>query len=288
MTCDVRRRRAGDAVALLLLFTSACALGHIKNEASQFPDIEFSPARFDIVLLVGAGIIPETPVFEPDKPLTRRELAAWAALARGLEDGGETPDVDALAEAALAAKLVDSLEGNATFAELNELFLGGSAAVASPGKTPTKAEAAAFIAAELDSEAGRALLERRGLRGGAEGKVVSVESTEGHHGSAYLITVGSVSLPMHAHGRVANGPTDLLQWQDRRIRRSFVSGEGEHAVWTYLEAEPLVAPAAAAAHVTAAEPAPERARAEDELLYWLTGGAVVLGLALFVRRRRNG
>ena len=97
---------ARGALALLgcCLFIST-AFAHIKNEASQFPDIEFSEARFDIVVLVGAGIVPETPVFEPDKPLSKRELATWVVLAAGLGSGGETPDPQALAAAALDAEI---------------------------------------------------------------------------------------------------------------------------------------------------------------------------------------
>jgi hypothetical protein len=87
--------RAISAFAAGLMLLSGSALAHIKNEATQFPDIEFSDARFDIVVLVGAGIIPETPVFEPDKRLSRLELATWVALAEGLLPGGETPDIDA-------------------------------------------------------------------------------------------------------------------------------------------------------------------------------------------------
>jgi hypothetical protein len=277
--------RAGATVALSLVF--GIAFAHIKNEASQFPDIEFSEARFDIVLLVGAGIIPETPVFEPDKPLSKRELAAWVGLARGLGAGGETPDTDALAEAARAAGAIDSLEGNATYADLNRLFFDGALTVEAADRTPTKAEAATFIASHLDSEAGRALLENRGMRLGDTGEVVSVTTEQGHHGNVYVVTVGNVTRPMHEHGRVANGPTDVLQWKGRKVRRSFVSGSGDHAVWSYLEAEPPEEPApqqaaAAAPDAPADTPPPDR-----KPLYWLVGAVVVLGLLLFFRRRRS-
>jgi len=92
--------------AIVASLTVGNAAAHIKNEASQFPDIEFSDARFDIVLLVGAGIIPETPVFEPDTPFSRGDLASWAALAENLGAGGETPDTEKLAAAALERGLI--------------------------------------------------------------------------------------------------------------------------------------------------------------------------------------
>ena len=45
------------SVLIVCCCVAGSALAHIKNEASQFPDIEFSESRFDIVVLVGAGII---------------------------------------------------------------------------------------------------------------------------------------------------------------------------------------------------------------------------------------
>lgn len=286
-------------LAASLLLLTAIAKAHIKNEASQFPDIEYSDARFDIVMLVGAGVIPETPVFEPDKPLSRRELAAWVALARGLKPGGETPDTDELAQAANDAELVDSLEGDATFSELNDAFFGGEADVADAETTPTKAEAAGFIAAHLDTEVGLALLERRNLSHGETGIVGPVETQKGHHGSVYLMTVGGMAQPMDEHGRVANGPTDLLQWEGRTVRRSFVRKSGDSAVWVYLEAEPPVEAAETPAEGVAATPSPVASTDAGEtsagaaepvdrsMLFALVAIVVVLGFILFFRRRRT-
>jgi hypothetical protein len=284
--------KLAQRVALLgacCLLGSGSALAHIKNEASQFPDIEFSQARFDIVVLVGAGIIPETPVFEPDKPLSKREIAAWAALANGLGAGGETPDVDALAATALEQGLVDTLDGEASYADLNVLFFEGEVTLDAAQRIPTKAEAATFIAEHLETETGQALLTSRNLHGGAVGTVAAIKSQAGdHHGSAYVITVGDTALPMYAHGRVANGPTDLLQWQGREVRRSFVRGEGKEATWIYLEAEPLVDATKAAVAGPAADPVNEPPSADHTLLYVLVAGVLVLGLLLFFRRRRSG
>lgn len=279
-------------VKTILVLAAGClaaggALAHIKNEASQFPDIEFSDARFDIVVLVGAGIIPETPVFEPDRALSRRDLAAWVALTRGLGEGGETPQVDALAAAALEQGAVDSLEGAASYADLNALFFDGGLSVAEPGRTPTRGEAASFIAGQLDTAAGRRLLETLGLRAGATGVVTSVRSEPSDHGVSYVVTVGDTPLPMYLHGRVANGPVDLLQWENLEVRRSFVRAAGDHDMWIYLEAKPRETTAAAAAAPGAQEAAPAPPPVERTLMYWLIAAVVVLGLALFMRRRRS-
>lgn len=270
----------------LCMVVSGSASAHIKNEASQFPDIEYSDSRFDIVLLVGAGVIPETPVFEPDKALSRQELASWVALARGLAPGGETPDTAALAAAAIDAGVLANLDGNATWGELRSSFFGDEMPVEDADAIPTKGEAASFIASHLDSETGRELLQQRGIAAGAVGTVTAIETREGHHGNTYILTIGGASIAMDAHGRVANGPTDLLQWEGRNVRRSFVRTHDDFSNWIYLEAapdEPVLqeSPPESVVEPTIAEPPAE----QRQLLWWLLAGVFMLGLILFFRRR---
>lgn len=271
-----------------LIFCSANA--HIKNEATQFPDIEFSDARFDIVVLVGAGIIPETPVFEPDKALSNLELATWVALAEGLRLGGETPDIDALAAAALEKGYIDTLAGTATLQDVDRLFFDGQHGAAA-NDAPTKAQAATFIAAQLNTEAGSALLKKRHLVAGGGGDVTAVVIREGHHGNAYVMTIGGESLPMDEHGRVANGPTDLLQWEGRKVRRSFVRGSGDHAKWLYIEAEPRDEPRDESQEVgavpTTADAKVEPPQTDRRMLYWLLAAGAILAVGLFFRRRKS-
>ncbi len=134
---EINNRLTLVLVAIVVSFGFDNAAAHIKNEASQFPDIEYSDARFDIVLLVGAGIIPETPVFEPGALFTRVDLATWAALAWDLGAGGETPDTDALATAALQQGLTSSIDGQATYEEINKVFFRGQLTPDRPAATPT-------------------------------------------------------------------------------------------------------------------------------------------------------
>jgi hypothetical protein len=281
----------GAMLVLCLSFSSGIAVAHIKNESSQFPDIEFSDARYDIVVLVGAGIIPETPVFEPDLPMTRQDLAIWGALFNNLGPGGETPDTDALAKAALAQGLVESFEGQATYAEINDLFFEGQLSVTEPDAIPSKAEAASFIASMLATPAGVSLLARRGLETGPVGEVSSAESRMNPDGgSSYFVTIGSEELPMYAHGRVANGPTDLLQWQGRNVKRSFIRRQGDFRLWMYIEAAAIdaatldntTAPALADADPMSA------VQTNRGLLYGLLAGVLALGLILFFKRKRVG
>lgn len=279
-------------LAMLAVVAASGALAHLKNEETQFPDIEFSAARFDIVLLAAAGIIPETPVFEPDRPLNRRDLASWVALARGLGKGGETPNTDALAQAALTAGAVASLDGEATFGELAAAFFPGQAASERDGETPTKAAAGQFVASRLMTvtESGT-LLDRLGISAGPTGAIKAVESQgDGHgHGTVYIVTIGETKTPAYAHARVANGPTDLLAWEGRVVRRSMTREIDGQMRLTYLEAEPLAAFAAkntAASEAAPAAAAEERRSAIGPLLYGLLAAVALLGALLFARRRR--
>jgi len=277
----VPRFIAAGCVATLLAWPLSAG-AHIKNEETQYPDIDFSPARFDIVLLAAAGMVPETPVFEPDRPFTRKDLAVWLALGKGKLDGGENPDVETLARKALTAGLIETLDGDATFADLDRLFFGGTTASDRATQTPTKAEAASYVAAHLSAEA----LALRGLIEGPAGTVGAVASKPTDDGdNVYILTIGQTSYPMYAHGRVARGPTDLLAWEGRTVARTFVRAIDGRSMWTYLEAKPIEAPPAQAQ-------APDRAAGSDggknTLLYALVGAIVVLGAGLFFRGRRAG
>lgn len=280
--------RQAFVFAMVVLAAASGALAHVKNEETQFPDIEFSDARFDVVLLAAAGIIPETPVFEPDRPLSRRDVASWVALAQGLGKGGETPDTDALAKAALTAGVVGSLDGDATFGELAAAFFPGQAAPERAGETPTKAAAARFVASRLaTAPGGSTLLDRLRIAEGPTGAIAAVASEGAGHGAAYVVTIGEAKVPAYAHVRVANGPADLLVWEGRVIKRSLSREIDGQMRLIYLEAEPQsVATNTTEPEETPSAAADERSSATGPLLYGLLGAVALLGVLLFARRRR--
>lgn len=280
--------RPALVLTMLVLLAASGARAHVKNEETQFPDIEFSEARFDVVLLAAAGIVPETPVFEPDRPLSRRDVASWVALAQGLGKGGETPDTDALAKAALTAGAVASLDGEATFGELAAAFFPGQAAPEREGETPTKAQAAQFVASRLVTATGDSpLLDRLRIVEGPTGTVAAVASEGAGHGAVYVVTIGETKAPAYAHVRVANGPSDLLVWQGRVVRRSLSREIDGQMRLIYLEAEPQsAAPNTAAPDESPAAAAEERSSATGPLLYGLLAAVALLGVLLFARRRR--
>ncbi len=235
----VKLLRVFSLAMLLVVFPVESVIAHILTETSQFPDIKTSDARFDIVVLVGMGIVPETLVFEPEKKLSRVDLAAWRALVANLiAKSGDKPDVNAPAKAALEQGLVKSLDGDATYAEINKLFFQGKLETAQPDAVPTRAQAASYIAAGLVSPTGVSLLEKNGVQAGPIGEVSSVESrTNPDGGISHFITVGGVTMPMYTHGRVGNGPSDLAKWTGRTVRRSYVRKQGDISLWIYLESE---------------------------------------------------
>ena len=222
-------------VAAMMLGQAAVTgvAAHILNEATQFSDIKSSDARFDIMMLIAAGVLPQGKTFGPDQPLTRRDLASWVAVTNGF-GGGEKADPDALAGAALKAGAVDSLEGNATYGDLLKAFFAeGEVKVEARGNTPTKGEAAGLLASNFST-----LLGRLSVTEGPRGAVSAVEAKTAANGSKiYLITIGNTTAPAYGHARVANGPTDFSKWQGMTVRRSLTREINGNRFWVFLEAD---------------------------------------------------
>ncbi len=246
----ILNRMAIQAVALIMVLACVQVQAHILNETSQFPDIKTSEARFDIVLLVGAGVVPETPQFEPDKKLARTDLAAWAAQTAGLLKSADKPDIKALANAALEQGLVSSLEGDATYADLNKVFLQGKGATGvAADAVPTRAQAASYLVAGLLTPVAGSLLEKTAIVPGPTGVVTSVESkTNPDGGSSQFLAIGDTSLPVYTHAKVGNGSSSLAKWKGLTVRRSFIRKLGDISVWLYLEAETVAGQTAEPAH----------------------------------------
>ena len=106
-------------------------------------------------------------------------------------------------------------------------------------------------------------------------------------GNTYMITIGAMSLPMYAHGRVANGPIDLVQWDGRTVRRSFIREQGDLILWAYLEAEPIAEAVLASNSEVREDRTASAVTTNRNLLYGLVAAALGLGLLLFFRRRRS-
>ncbi|NNE38573.1 MAG: hypothetical protein HKN08_09750 [Gammaproteobacteria bacterium] len=227
------------SILMLGLFASS-GLAHTTNEATLFPDIKQSDARFDVILLVGIGIVPETEKFNPGSRLSRIELGAWGALAHGLvvPETDQAPNVKALAISAVDSNVIDHLNGNASYEAINQVLFNGVLQLDNPSTMPTRAQAAEFIVANLETNyAGETLLSSLDMEMGPVGKVVRVETKMNPDGGeTFYLTIGEESYAVYSHGKVANGPVDLKQWKDKNIRRSVVQNLGQFKLWVFLEA----------------------------------------------------
>lgn len=225
---------------LFLIFFSMSTLAHTTNESTLFPDIKESNARFDVILLVGIGIVPETAKFNPDTNLSRTDLAAWGALAYGLvvPVPGEAPDIKGIATTAMQKGLIDNLNGKASYEDINQVLFNGGLQFDSSETMPTRAQAAKFIVANLEEYIkGESLLSRREMHFGPTGMVKDVESKMNPDGgSTVYLTIGEESYAVYSHGKVANGPVDLKQWKGKMVRRSIVRNLGQFKLWVFLEA----------------------------------------------------
>lgn len=231
--------RSGCTLLLSLIF-AGISLAHTDNETSLFPDIAEHESRYDILMLAAMGIIPESNKFLPDDVLPRRELAVWGMLAARQGVVTET-DTAQLAELALRQNMIESLEGSASYDDINNVLFHGSLATVQGNTNPTRAEAVSFIVANLERDiTGGALLTKLGMHRGPAGKVEKVESKMNPDGSStFYVTIAGITNPFYSHGKVANGPVDVGQWQGREIARSVIREISGFKLWVYLEAKDM-------------------------------------------------
>ncbi|MBX5477311.1 MAG: hypothetical protein IRZ18_09355 [Clostridia bacterium] len=290
-TFSIRALTALVAVALVVGYASA-AFAHVANQKTQFPDIAGDPNAADILLLVALNIVPQTPVFEPEATFTRRDLAAWAALAHRQAQGGEGPDLAQLVNKGKA--YVPSLDGRATAADIDQAIFDGKLALDQPDATFTKSEAARFVAAHLTSDFVRKL----GYAPGPAGVVTGVRVGQSPDGDpSYALVIDGHDYAVDEHPRVV-GPTDLTLWKGQTVIRSYlaVSSEGEAIKFAELgqpsETTPSEAgstsetgPAGSESAPAATAPASPGPSAPWGWIVGLAGLLVVLGAVLFARRR---
>ena len=223
---------------ILLTLISNNSIAHTTNEETLFPDIKSLDARFDIILLVGVGIIPETENFWPNKPMTLVDLAAWVGLSEGLVEIKDSLDIDLLAHSALKAGIAESLDGQANLSDVNKMIFQGRLLPTNEKAVLNRVDAAVYIAENITNIIeGDSWLQQKNMRVGPSGEVTKVESKINPDGSSlFFVTVAGETHPVFSHGKLANGPTDLHQWKGRLIRRSIIRDLGSMELWVFLEA----------------------------------------------------
>lgn len=226
----LKRRGARVLLAGLVMVGAASASAHITNEKTTFPDIASDPHAADIVALVALRIIPETfSYFHPDQPLTREQLAAWAALARRVDKGGEAPDVAKLVRD--GSRFLHSTNGDATATDIDQAIFSGSLKLSKPDRTFTRGDAAAFIFGHLTP----AFLAKLGVTPGPTGRVTAIETKDFSNGHVeYTFTIGGTTHLVYAHCNVV-GPTDLGTWKGAKVTRSYVMQFGKYPLLIFLQ-----------------------------------------------------
>lgn len=269
-------------VAVLCMF-SALAFAHIANEETQFPDIGTSHNKDAIVLLVALDILPQTPTFQPDQPFTRKDLAAWAALAHRKDAGSEAPDMAKLIED--GTSYVGSLTGNATATDINKAIFDGKLKLSNASQTFTHDQAAAFVADHLSASYVAAL----GVSSGPTGTISQVKTGTAPDGdTSYTLVIGGKDFPVYDHARVV-GPTDLTLWQGKDLARSYQAKTSDGPALTYLVLAQSPATNSQPAQASPVK-SPQGSTASSSLPKWIIGlviVVVVLALIAFSRPRKR-
>lgn len=215
------------ALFLVLLIGVVPVSAHVQNEKNLYSDIEYSEALQEIVLLHGIraiGIEGGVNLFKPFEMLTRSDLAFWAGRFHGL--GGTGAAADAIRQAALEAGLVPSLDGYATYGDVNQAYFGGAAPVEDEEATMTREEFALYMGQFFTEPVdGKTLFDMANYEAGPTGIVEEVDKvtvTEGGNTyDVFRIAIGGEWYQVSHHPKILNGPVDLTQWIDKMVEASW-------------------------------------------------------------------
>lgn len=212
----------------IVSFTSASVLAHVQNEKNLYSDIEYSEATQEIVLLHGIGVISMeggANVYKPFELLTKSDLAFWAGSFHGL--GGEDASVSSIREAALREGLIDTLEGLATYADVNQAYFAGKVeSEEQEDETLTREEFALYMATFFTTEIdGMTLFDMAEYTEGPTGIVTDVEKFEvtegGNTFDVFRIHIDGEWVQVSNHPKILNGPVDLSLWKDKAVVASW-------------------------------------------------------------------
>lgn len=208
----------------------------MANEKTLYDDIEFSQAKEEIVYLRGLDVIAYehgAKLFKPQDKLKKAEVAFWAASLKGL--GGHDAKAEDLQKSAVENGLIDSLEGNATYADVNKAYFAGKAPVEKPENELTREEFALFMGQFLKEKVDeKTLFEMAGAEPGPTGvieKVTVKEEGEGEQKKKiYWFTFEGKDYKVSPHPKMLYGPVDLTQWKGKKVGDSWLAGHGEEKV----------------------------------------------------------
>lgn len=230
-------RKTIAAVALAVALTRP-ALAHVQNERSLYEDIQFSTAQKEIVYLRGISAIsaPESgaQLFRPEAKLSRETLAFWAGVFKASPQERAAKPED-IRKAAIEKKLVSSLDGEATYGDVNQAYFGGALKLEKPAETMTHEQFVTFLGGYLERNAdGPTLFQMAGATKGPTGPVEKAEQRkvahDGEEAEMYFMTLGGKEFQVAHHPKMLHGPTDLALWQGKTVEDSWLLGEGHSQV----------------------------------------------------------
>lgn len=213
-------------VATIVFSMTIHANAHIMNKHNAFDDLAYSKAADDIVLLAALNMVTavEGSSFYPNEILTMEQLAIWVANYYG--EQGESSEQ--LAQAALNAGYVTTLEDNATYEIVNSLYFGGTQDFKNPEATMTHEQFAQVVASNITPN----MLEQARLKEGPSGIVEAVETIEkevdGKTKKVQLLTIEGEQYELTAHPYVLAESVDPAVWVGERLAQSYYSEGSVH------------------------------------------------------------
>ncbi len=181
--------------------------------------------------LHGLGVIAAdhgTPLFKPQEKLTRADLAYWIGSFLHLMGDDRHVKPEDLAKEAVKQGYVSSLQGNATYKDVNHAYFEGQLKVEQPDGELTREEFALFVAKNRTQNVnGKTLYDIAEYEPGPAGIVeaVSVQEAKGAEGSTgkiYSLKVNGNRFVLSAHPNVLHGAVDPFTWEGKRITESWL------------------------------------------------------------------
>jgi hypothetical protein len=223
----------------LLLFTlflmmqqGAVVSAHMTVEDRFYEDVVYSKSMEQIVLLRSLNVISAdsyVSLFMPQEKLTRADLALWSANFRRLAESGSKPEQ--WRQAAMEHRLVASLDGYATYRDINQAYFDGKApAPDNPDAEPTREQFAVYMGQFLtDAVDGKTLYVLAGMTPGPTGVIDKVAKRRGvpamEDSQQFDLIVAGRSYSLSMHAVMLYGSVDLGVWRGMAISASWLAKE---------------------------------------------------------------
>lgn len=206
-----------------VLTVKEMAYAHIVHKDNAFEDIEFSPYQDDIVVATKLGYIlvdHKERFFKPSDLLLRSDLAYWAAV---LHRYSENDNKEYAQQEAIANGLLSTLEGYATFNDINHALFAGTLEESSDNTVSREDFARLIVKNEaLLLNVVQPLLNFK--RASADSIEVK-QNSEIMHGYQFLMTENNTQIVYEfaAHPYIVGGPSDASLWEKRQASKIWYS-----------------------------------------------------------------